>query len=163
MSSSTRGTRRRRHRRSSTRTSSSELRPRDLQVAAARSPSVPAPPGGCPVSANLATITGTGLTTGCILALIGAGFALVCRATGVVSFAQGRFMVLGALIFGTISHDGGDLAVGLVVVCAPMPVIGALIYWLVFSRLVGAETFVTSVATVGLGILVEAVALLIWW
>jgi branched-chain amino acid transport system permease protein len=79
-----------------------------------------------------------------------------------VSFAQGAFMVLGALIFGTVSHDGGNLAVGLVVVCAALPVIGGLIYWLVFSRLVGAETFVTSVATVGLGILVEAVALLIW-
>jgi branched-chain amino acid transport system permease protein len=114
------------------------------------------------MNADLATIVETGLTTGCILALIGIGFVLVFRATGVVSFAQGAFMVLGALIFGTISHDGGNLAVGLVVVCAGMPVIGALIYWLVFSRLVGAETFVTSVATVGLGILVEAVALLIW-
>jgi len=114
------------------------------------------------VNASLATITETGLTTGCILALIGVGFVLVFRATGVVSFAQGAFMVLGALIFGTVSHHGGNLAAGLVVVCVALPVIGGLIYWLIFARLVGAETFITSVATVGLGILVEAVALLIW-
>jgi branched-chain amino acid transport system permease protein len=114
------------------------------------------------MNADLSTIVETGLTTGCILALIGVGFVLVFRATGVVSFAQGAFMVLGALLFGTISRDGGNLAVGLVVVCVAMPVIGGLIYWLIFSRLVGAETFITSVATVGLGILVEAVALLIW-
>jgi branched-chain amino acid transport system permease protein len=114
------------------------------------------------MNSDLGTIIETGLTTGCILALIGVGFVLVFRATGVVSFAQGAFMVLGALIFGTISHDGGNLAVGLVVVCAALPILGGLIYWLVFSRLVGAETFVTSVATVGLGILVEAISLLIW-
>jgi branched-chain amino acid transport system permease protein len=114
------------------------------------------------MNANLATIVETGLTTGCIFALIGVGFVLIFRATGVVSFAQGAFMVLGALLFGTVSHHGGNLAVGLVVVCVALPAVGGLIYWLVFSRLVGAETFVTSVATVGLGTLIEAVALLIW-
>jgi branched-chain amino acid transport system permease protein len=114
------------------------------------------------MNTDLANIIASGLTTGCIYALIGVGFVVVFRATGVVSFAQGAFMVLGSLLFGTISNHGGGLAVGLVVVCAVLAVVGALIYRLVFARLVGAEAFVLSVATVGLGTLVAAVVLLIW-
>ncbi|HVV08121.1 branched-chain amino acid ABC transporter permease [Amycolatopsis sp.] len=114
------------------------------------------------MNTDLATIVASGLTTGCIYALIGVGFVVVFRATGVVSFAQGAFMVLGALLFGTLSHLGTGLAVGLVVVCVALAVVGALIYRLVFARLVGAEPFVLSVATVGLGTLVSAVALLVW-
>jgi len=114
------------------------------------------------MNTDLATIVASGLTTGCIYALIGVGFVVVFRATGVVSFAQGAFMVLGALLFGTLSRLGAGLTVGLLVVCAALAVGGALTYRLVFARLVGAEHFVLSVATVGLGTLISAVALLVW-
>ncbi|MCW2528152.1 MAG: livH 17 [Pseudonocardiales bacterium] len=114
------------------------------------------------MNADLANVIQNGLITGCIYALIGVGFVVVFRATGVVSFAQGAFMVLGALLFSTVIRHGGGLSLGLLVILVALPVIGGLVYWLVFARLVGAEAFVTSVATVGLGTLIEAIVILIW-
>jgi branched-chain amino acid transport system permease protein len=114
------------------------------------------------VSANLANILITGITTGCIYGLIGVGFVVIFRATGVVSFAQGAFMVLGALIFSSVVHAGGGLAAGIVVAGGALFLGGGLVYWIVFSRLVGGEAFVVSIATVGLGTLLEAIALLVW-
>ncbi|MCU1621123.1 MAG: branched-chain amino acid transporter permease [Modestobacter sp.] len=114
------------------------------------------------MNADIANIIGNGLVTGCIYALIGVGFVVVFRATGVVSFAQGAFMVLGALIFATVTRNGQDLSVGLIAVVLVMFLIGGLIYRLVFARLAGSEVFVTSIATVGLGIVLQVVALLVW-
>ena len=114
------------------------------------------------MSADVATVIVNGLVTGCIYGLIGIGFVIIFRATGVVSFAQGAFMVLGALIFGSVVNGGGDLAIGMIAVSAALFIGGGLIYWLVFARLVGSDAFITAVATVGLGTLIEAIALLIW-
>jgi len=41
------------------------------------------------MSNDVATIVINGLVNGCIYALIGVGFVVIFRATGVVSFAQG--------------------------------------------------------------------------
>jgi branched-chain amino acid transport system permease protein len=114
------------------------------------------------MSANLANVLVDGITNGCIYALIGVGFVIIFRATGVVSFAQGAFMMVGALLFATCVRAGTGMAAGLAVVGVTMLIAGGLVYWLVFSRLVGGEAFVVSVATVGLGTLLETIALLIW-
>ncbi|MCU1612737.1 MAG: branched-chain amino acid transporter permease [Frankiales bacterium] len=114
------------------------------------------------MNADIANVISNGLVTGCIYALIGVGFVVVFRATGVVSFAQGAFMVLGALIFAGLARAGLGLAVGLPVMLVVMLVIGGVIYRLVFARIAGAEAFVASIATVGLGIVLEVIALLIW-
>src|ERR1700728_12834 len=114
------------------------------------------------MSGNLANVLVDGITNGCIYALIGVGFVIIFRATGVVSFAQGAFMMVGALLFATCVRAGTGMAAGLAVVAVTLLIAGGLIYWVVFSRLVGGEAFVVSVATVGLGTLLETVALLIW-
>jgi branched-chain amino acid transport system permease protein len=114
------------------------------------------------VSTNIANILVNGTITGLIYALIGIGFVVIFRATGVISFAQGAFMMVGALLFASCVNRGIGIAGSLAIVCVVLFVIGGLVYWLVFSRLVGGEPFVVAVATVGLGILLEEGALLIW-
>jgi len=40
----------------------------------------------------------SGVTTGCIYALVAIGFVLCANVSGVVNFAQGEFVVYGSLI-----------------------------------------------------------------
>ena len=40
----------------------------------------------------------TGITVGSLYALVGLGFALIYNASDVVNFAQGEFVMLGAMI-----------------------------------------------------------------
>jgi branched-chain amino acid transport system permease protein len=103
------------------------------------------------------------LVDGSLLALIGVGFVVIVRATRVVSFAQGAFMVFGALIFYSLTASAGlGLIPALICSCAAVGIIGALCYRLAFARVVGAPALVSAMATIGLGILGESVAIMIW-
>jgi branched-chain amino acid transport system permease protein len=115
-----------------------------------------------PMGVDFANVVVNGITNGCIYALIGVGFVVIFRATGVVSFAQGTFMMVGALLFGSCIRAGIGMVGALAIIGAVLLIIGGAVYWLVFARLVGAEAFIVSVATIGLGTLLEAVGLLIW-
>src|SRR5918911_1152958 len=42
-------------------------------------------------------ILATGIATGCVYALVGIGFSLIYRTTGIVNFAQGVFVALGGM------------------------------------------------------------------
>jgi branched-chain amino acid transport system permease protein len=42
-------------------------------------------------------IIATGIATGCVYALVGVGFSLIYRTTGIVNFAQGVFVALGGM------------------------------------------------------------------
>ena len=44
----------------------------------------------------------SGLTIGCVYSLVGLAFALLIRATGILNFAQGELVMLGAFIGLTI-------------------------------------------------------------
>jgi branched-chain amino acid transport system permease protein len=103
------------------------------------------------------------LVDGSLLALIGVGFVVVVRATRVVSFAQGAFMVFGALIFYSLTTSVGmSLIPALICSCAAVGIIGALCYRVAFARMVGTLAWGPALATIGLGILGEAIAIMIW-
>ena len=107
------------------------------------------------MGAQIANIITQGAIQGCIIGLIGAGFVILYRATGVISFAQGSFMVIGALLFQT---TGGhvEFYADFLLVGAMVFVLGGLTYRLVFARLVGTHHLVTAIATVGLGTMLDA-------
>jgi branched-chain amino acid transport system permease protein len=106
-------------------------------------------------------ITGT-LTTGAILSLLSVGFVIMYRATKVVSFAQGAFSLLGGFTFMALTQDGVGLWAALVVTLVVALAAGTVTYLVVFVRLVGAEPFITAIATIGLGTLIEACAIIAW-
>jgi branched-chain amino acid transport system permease protein len=103
------------------------------------------------------------LVIGSLYALVGAGFVILFRATGVVNFAQGEFMVLGAYFFFTMSvqyHLSPLLS--LIGVIVAMVVLGVAVNVLIFYRLVGASLFTIVVATMGLSLLLQTIGLIIW-
>lgn len=103
------------------------------------------------------------LVLGSLYAVVGIGFVILYKATGVINFAQGSFMLLGGFIFFSLNQSVGlawPLAMAVTVVL--MFLIGALIYLGIFRRLVGAEEFSLVIATLGLSVIVLTVALIIW-
>lgn len=107
-------------------------------------------------------VTGT-LVLGSLYALVGVGFVILFRATGVVNLAQGGFMVLAAYLFYFLLTNARlPFAMALLVTLAVLAVVGAAIYLLLFRRLVGADPFVLVIATLGLSVLIEVIVQIIW-
>ena len=103
------------------------------------------------------------VTLGCIYGLVGVGFVILYRSTGVVSFAQGSFMLVGALVFYSLTASlGWSVIPGLLGATVIMGVVGAGSYLVVFGHVYDSKPFTISVATIALGTLIAAITALIW-
>jgi branched-chain amino acid transport system permease protein len=60
--------------------------------------------GGAPVSF---AVLGSGILNGLVLALVAVGFTVIFNSTGIVNFANGEFMVVGAYVAYTVSVTHG--------------------------------------------------------
>jgi branched-chain amino acid transport system permease protein len=49
----------------------------------------------------------SGLTSGSIYALVAVGFCIIYNATGIVNFAQGEFVMFGAMVMISLTRDAG--------------------------------------------------------
>jgi branched-chain amino acid transport system permease protein len=110
------------------------------------------------VSVVAQAVEGT-LVMGAIYGLVGVGFVLLFRASKVLSFTQGGFVLLGAFIFYDFVQDDLPFLVALLITVLAVSLFSALIYVFVFARVAAREHFTTSVATIGLaGVLTAVVA-----
>lgn len=108
-------------------------------------------------------LTSQSITTGSIYALVGVGFVILFRATGVVNFAQGEFMVLGAYFFyGFKVELHQNSLVAILAALVAMIALGIVVNMVIFYRLVGASLFTVVIATFGLSILLETAGLIVW-
>jgi branched-chain amino acid transport system permease protein len=108
-------------------------------------------------------LTSQVITIGSIYALVGVGFVILFRATGVVNFAQGEFMVLGAYFFYAFKVEfNQSTPVSLVAGMIAIMALGVIVNVVIFYRLVGASLFTIVIATLGLSLLLETVALIVW-
>lgn len=104
-----------------------------------------------------------GLSLGSIYALICLGFVVVYRATGVVNFAQGGLVVLGAYFtyqLAAVWHVPFLLA--MLLAAAGMAGLGLLIERLVLRRMVGQPVFASILITLGLLFVLEQVCTTLW-
>ena len=102
----------------------------------------------------------TGVATGATYALVGLGIALIVQVTGVINFAQGDFVMLGALIYALLAERVGHLfaaalAVG-VVVC-----VGAVTNLAVIRPARRASTDRLIILTIGASIVIQGVTLVL--
>jgi branched-subunit amino acid ABC-type transport system permease component len=102
-------------------------------------------------SSAVSTVIAGTLTDGATLSLIAAGFVVIYRATRVVTFAQGFFMVAGALIFVALDGIGALGLYGSLVIAAVLTgVISAIVFRGVLTRLIGVNHLVMTTATIGI-------------
>lgn len=104
----------------------------------------------------------TGVTVGSLYALVGLGFALIYNASDVVNFAQGEFVMLGAMT--AISLVAAGLPLPLAALAATLIVIGVglLLERCAIEPSLGATVVTTIIITIGAAIFLRGVALLIW-
>jgi branched-chain amino acid transport system permease protein len=97
-----------------------------------------------------------GLAQGCIYALVALGFTIIFKASGVINFAQGEFLLVGAFLasVGTFEwHLNFFLAV-LIAISATVA-IGVLFERFALQRMLGRPVFSIIMITIGLDILLR--------
>lgn len=103
------------------------------------------------------------IVLGSLYALMGIGFVTLFRSTGVVNFAQGSLMVVGAYaLYSLTSSLHLPFFAAFVIAVLLVAAVGALVYAAFLFRLTGADLFVTVIATLGLSIVVQTATSMIW-
>jgi branched-chain amino acid transport system permease protein len=108
-------------------------------------------------------LTVAGLSDGAILALAALGFVIVYKASGVINFAQGHFVLIGAYIVLAAIVDWGLpwIPAVLVAVVAAI-VLGLLVERLVLRPMVGQPIISVIMVTVGLTYVLLGIVIAIW-
>ena len=104
----------------------------------------------------------TGITVGSLYALVGLGFALIYNASDVVNFAQGEFVMLGAMIAIALLDAGMPLLLAASAATLLTIVAGLLLERFAIEPAKGASVVTTIIITIGAGIFLRGVALLLW-
>lgn len=104
-----------------------------------------------------------GLALGAVYALVALGFVVVFRATGVINFAQGSLMLVGAYLTYAVSAGWGlpfPVAVGLA--AAGAVVVALAVERLVVRPLAGRPVAAVVLATLGVAIVLDQLVTVVW-
>ena len=104
----------------------------------------------------------SGLTVGAVYALVALGFTLIYNACDVVNFAQGEFVMLGAMIAIALLDAGMPLLLAASAATLLTIVAGLLLERFAIEPAKGASVVTTIIITIGAGIFLRGVALLLW-
>ena len=94
--------------------------------------------------------------------LVGLSWVIVFRASQLMNFSTGQFLVLAGFICATLVGAGWNYWAALVTVIAGMAVLGILLYRFILRPLSGQDLFAPVVATLGVAIVVQGVIQIIW-
>ena len=98
-----------------------------------------------------------GFALGCVYALIALGFTAIHRASNVINFAQGAFLLLGSYLVSTAAVDRGlPFFVAVILGLVTMVVVGIVFQTLVLRRVQGQPVFTVVMITIGLNIILVA-------
>jgi len=104
-----------------------------------------------------------GITQGAIFSLIALGFVTIYRTSRVVNMAQGSFVMLGALFaFSLLNELGWPFWLSGLVSIAGVVLVGMAIYQIVLKPIMDVSLVAMILATIGISILLENLALLKW-
>lgn len=105
----------------------------------------------------------SGLTGGSIYALVALGFCLIYNAARIVNFAQGEFVMLGALATVSLVSDLGlPIWIGAIISVAMVTLVGVLLQRGVIHRARAATPVVFVMMTVGASIALQGTGMIIW-
>lgn len=108
-------------------------------------------------------LTVSGLANGAVLALAALGFVLIYKATQVINFAQGHFLLVGAfVIWSFVVQVGLHWSVALFAAMAVAVIIGLLVERLVLRPMVGENPIAVIMVTIGLAAILESIVQMLW-
>ncbi len=97
----------------------------------------------------------SGLTVGATYALAALGFTLIYNASHVINFAQGEFIMLGAMLAVFFAHSGLPLALALVFAILVPALVGVVLEKLAIEPVKGAETVTLIIITIGASLVIR--------
>jgi branched-chain amino acid transport system permease protein len=97
----------------------------------------------------------SGLTVGATYALAALGFTLIYNASHVINFAQGEFIMLGAMLAVFFAHSGLPLALALVLAILVPALVGVALEKLAIEPVKGAETVTLIIITIGASLVIR--------
>ncbi len=103
-----------------------------------------------------------GITTGSIYSLIALGFVTIYNVTGIINFAQGEFVMLGALCAISLYGMGLPIAFAIILSVAGVTGVGALIQRLAIRPARHASVITLIIITIGADIALRGMALVLW-
>ncbi|RLA36924.1 MAG: branched-chain amino acid ABC transporter permease [Gammaproteobacteria bacterium] len=104
----------------------------------------------------------TGITVGSTYALVGLGFAIIYNASGVVNFAQGEFVMIGAMSAVWLLATGAPYPLALLGAVVITTCVGLALDKFAIEPARGATVITTIIITIGAAIFLRGAALLIW-
>lgn len=104
----------------------------------------------------------TGIALGAMYALCGVAFVIVHNVTGVINFATGEYVMIGAMVATTAVAAGLPLPVVFVLATASAAAMGGVAERLTIRPLRGATVLTLILVTIGVSIALQGAALLIW-
>jgi len=111
----------------------------------------------------LVQLLASGVVTGGIYALIAIGFVVVYKATGVINFATGELMMLGAFFAWTAMTAAAlPFAAALLVAVACSALVGAAVERVVLRPLLGQRAIAVIMVTIGLSSIFKGLAQIVW-
>ncbi len=110
----------------------------------------------------LAQFLFSGLTSGCIYALVALGFVLCANVSGVVNFAQGEFAAYGSLIIASFVALGFPILAAAAIAVAIGAALGLVQERLSLAPVRNAPDFIKITITLGVAVLLRGLALIIW-
>ena len=103
----------------------------------------------------------SGITSGSIYAIVAIGFNIIYNTTGIINFAQGEFVMLGAMIAITFSA-GMPLPVAIVCAVVLTSMVGGLVEVVFIRWLKHPSVLRMIIITIGVSILLKEAAFHIW-
>jgi len=105
----------------------------------------------------------TSLAMGIVYGLVAMGFVLIWRAVGVVNFAQGEFLMLGAFTAYTLTEVVGmPMGVALGVCAFIMGLVGVIFHFMTYWPLRKSWDMTVIISTIGASIALKEIVTLVW-
>jgi branched-chain amino acid transport system permease protein len=105
----------------------------------------------------------SGIVTGAIYALVGLGYVTIYRTSRVVNFAQGSFVMLGALItYSLLNQAGLPFWLSGIISVLVVVAIAVAMYFLVIAPIIKVSLVSMILVTIGVSLLLENLALVKW-
>jgi branched-chain amino acid transport system permease protein len=103
-----------------------------------------------------------GLVVGSIYSLVALGFVIIFKSSGILNFAQGEFLLLGAYVFLAISSAHAPIGAALLFTFAFSALLGIILERLVLRPLIGEPIISVIMVTLGLSSVLRAIVQGIW-
>jgi len=107
-------------------------------------------------------LTLNGISTGAVYAAVALALVIIWRATRIVNFAQGGMLMITTFIASSVIASSGHYWLGFAVALVCGLALGALVERLLMRRVEGAPPLNAVIVALGLLILLQAVAGMIW-